>query len=77
MLVDAISLVLDQRAIFKASGSLIEPAHRETDHSRVYFSARDSVRAKTAGAERQLSDRTCERLLGSARRKKNDDEEKF
>jgi len=35
VLVDAISLVLDQRAIYKAAGSLIEPAHRETDHSRV------------------------------------------
>ena len=37
MLVDAILLVLDQRAIYKGASSLIEPAHRETDHARVYF----------------------------------------
>jgi hypothetical protein len=71
VLVDAISLVLDQRAIYKAAGSLIEPAHRETDHSRVYFSARDSVRAKPPAprgdnlAIGRVSD-CC-----SARRKKN------
>ena len=35
----AVSLVLDQRAIYEAAGSLLEPAHRETDRLSVYFSA--------------------------------------